>query len=70
MFVVAGWDRNTKDDLGQWFCDGKAVDFSYLEERCIASGRTEDELIASVEHYKKLLNMTWDDYFKSLTLAT
>ena len=54
MFLVIGSNRNTKDDEGQWTKDGEPYDFDYVEERVVASGETEDELIASAREYKRM----------------
>jgi hypothetical protein len=69
-FLILGWNKNTKTEReagrehGQWLKDGEPIDFDYVHEQVVASGNTEDELIASAEHYKSLIGMTWDDYFK------
>jgi hypothetical protein len=34
-----------------------------VQESCIASGDTVDELIASAKHYKRLQGMTWEEFF-------
>lgn len=65
MFLIIGCNRNTKDDPGQWFQhrSGKLpvpVDFDYVQERVIASGRTEAALMKSAKEYKRLLGINWD----------
>jgi hypothetical protein len=70
-FLILGWNRNTKTEReagrehGQWLKDGEPMDFDYVHEQVVASGNTEGELIASAEHYKSLIGMTWEDYFKA-----
>lgn len=66
MYLIIGFNKNTKDDSGQWVKDGKPFNFDYVDEHIIASGDTEDELIASVEEYKRLSNMSWEEYFKAV----
>jgi hypothetical protein len=58
MFLIIGFKRNTKDDAGQWLKDGKPIDFDYLAERCVASGRTMCELEESAREYKRLQSIT------------
>lgn len=55
MFLILGHKRHTKDDAGQWFKNDEPFDFEYLEEKVIANGRTESELIQSARTYKRLL---------------
>lgn len=64
LFLVIGWNRNTKDGPGQWTKNGEPIDFDYLQEKVIASGNTEAELIESAKEYKRLQGMTWADYFR------
>lgn len=62
MFLIIGWNRNTKDnESGYWEQNGKRWDFDYIDEKCIASGNTEKELIVSARHYKSLLGKSWAD---------
>lgn len=55
MFLVIGFDWNTRRDAGQWVKNGKPIHFNYVRETVIASGRTDKELLASARHYKNLL---------------
>jgi hypothetical protein len=64
MFLIIGWNRNTKDDPGQWVKNGVPFDFDYTQEQVIASGRTEKELEASARRYRRLRGMSWEEYFK------
>ncbi len=66
MFLIIGFKRHTKDVPGQWLKNGEPFDFEYIEEKCIASGNTEAELISSAIEYKRLCNMTIEEYIKSL----
>ncbi len=62
-FLVIGFNRNTKDNKNYWWeRNGKRYDFDYVEEQVIASGNTEDELIASAKEYKRLCNITMEEY--------
>ncbi len=63
MFLIIGQNRNTKDDQGQWEKDGEPIDFDYVKEQVIASGGTERELIESANEYKRLSELSWEDYF-------
>jgi len=57
MFLIVGHLRNTKDDPGQWVDhNGKAKDWDYTLESCIASGDTMEMLVSSAERYKALLD--------------
>jgi hypothetical protein len=67
MFLVIGFNRNTKDDKGQWMKDGEPYDFDYVAEQTVASGETEDELLASALEYKRLCGMTMEEYLRELT---
>jgi hypothetical protein len=62
LFLIVGFNRNTKDNEGQWLKDGEPYDFDYVEEQVIAAGKTEEELLASVREYKRLCGMTMEDY--------
>ena len=67
MFLIIGFNRNTKDDEGQWVDEnGVRKDWDYVQESVIASGFTEDELIASTVEYVRLCGMTWEEYFADL----
>jgi hypothetical protein len=55
MFLIIG-DKCRSE--GQWFRNGEPHSFDYIAEKCIASGYTEDELIASAEKYRRLQGMT------------
>lgn len=67
MYLIIGFNRNTKDDSGQYVDEnGVRKDFDYIKESIVASGFTEDELIASAKEYVKIQGMTWEDYFGSI----
>lgn len=55
-FLIVGRNRSTrdKDYVGQWTKNGKAYHFDFVEERVIASGKTEAELIKSAKEHKRL----------------
>lgn len=62
MFLIIGFNRNTRDDKGQHFKNGKSWDFDYVAEYTVASGNTEDELLSSVREYKRLCGITMEEY--------
>ena len=66
LFLILGHKRNTKTDRPVWFRNGKRINFEYLSEEVVASGKTEAELIASAEHYKKLCTMSTERFSASL----
>lgn len=67
MFLIIGFNRNTKEDEGQWVHqDGERRDWDYVQESVIASGFTEKELIDSTKEYERLCGMTWEEYFNDL----
>ena len=67
MYLIIGFNRNTKDDSGQYVDEnGVRKDFDYIKESIVASGFTEDELIASAKEYVKIQGMTWEDYFGNI----
>lgn len=69
LFLIIGFNRNTKDDPGvniQQFEDGSQIekDWDYVAERVVASGETEEELIESAEYYKKLCGMAMIEFLE------
>lgn len=66
MYLIIGFNKNTKNDAGQWVKNGEPINFDYVEEKIVASGSTEEELIASVREYKRLSGMSWEDYFRAV----
>ena len=44
-----------------WLDDGEPYDFDYVAEQTVASGGTEDELLASALEYKRLCGMPLRD---------
>ena len=71
QFLILGWNRNTAtdSDTGQWYKNGQAIDFNYLEEKVIASGYSVDELMASAREYKRISALTMEEYLKELPHA-
>ena len=64
MFLIIGYKRNTKDAAGQWVDqDGNARDWEYIEEKAVASGDTEQELMDDAMDYKAVGRLTWQEYF-------
>jgi len=67
IFLIIGFNRNTKDDSGQWVDNnGKNFDFDYIAEKVIASGNTPEELLKSVKEYNRLCKISWEEYFKEV----
>ena len=67
MFLIIGFNRNTKQDEGEWINnDGERFDFDYVQESCVASGYSINELIDSTKEYQRLCGITWEEYFKEL----
>jgi hypothetical protein len=66
MFLIIGFNRNTKDDAGQWMQNGKPYDFDYVEEHVVALGKTEDELMESAREYQRVRNMTIEEYLREV----
>ena len=67
LFLIIGFNHNTKDDSGQWMQiheDGTKEnrDWDYVHEQCVASGKTEKELIQSAKEYQRLCGMTMTEY--------
>ena len=63
LFLIIGFNRNTKDDPGQWQDEnGNPKDWDYIEEKTVASGKTDEELIESAKEYKRLCGITMTEY--------
>ncbi len=67
LFLIIGFNRNTKDDSRQWVQiheDGTKEnrDWDYINESVVAHGNTEKELIEDVKFYKRLCGMTMIEY--------
>lgn len=70
MFLVIGFNRNTKDSSGQWIDEtGKERDWDYVAGKVVASGKTEDELIESAKEYKRLCGITMTEYLTELAAS-
>jgi hypothetical protein len=57
-------DREKNPAAGQWYRNGVPVDFDYVAETVVASGNTEKELVASAKEYKRLRDLTMEEYLK------
>jgi hypothetical protein len=67
MFLIVGFDRNTKNDEGKWINRNyETVNFNYTQESVVASGFDEKELIDSVKEYTRLSQLNWNEYFEEL----
>ena len=64
LFLIIGQRRHTSQDVGRWIKNGKPIDFSYLEEKVVASGADMQELEASAREYKRIGGLTMDEYIK------
>lgn len=67
LFLIIGFKKHTKNDKNSFYSDenGNRIDFEYVEEKCIASGKNEKQLMESAKYYKKLLKIDWKTYFKN-----
>jgi len=67
QYLIIGFNRNTKDDSGQWCRDSAGndpiPDWNYVAEKVVASGKTDIELIESAKEYQRLCGMTMYEYF-------
>jgi hypothetical protein len=64
MYLIIGFNRNTKDDEGVWVNqDNQRIHFDYVQESVVASGMTKKELIESTKEYQRLCGITWEQYF-------
>jgi hypothetical protein len=66
MYLIIGFNRNTKDDEGVWVKDNQRIDFDYVQESVVASGMNKKELIESTKEYQRLCGITWEQYFREL----
>lgn len=67
-FLVLGWKERSE---GQWFDqDGKPVNFDYVREQVVASGKTTRQLITAAKHYKRLIGITWEEYLRLPNVAS
>lgn len=57
--MIIGFNRNTKDDPGQWMKNGEPIDFDYVSEKVIANGKDLKELWKSVKFYRRLEREGW-----------
>jgi hypothetical protein len=66
FFLIIGYKKHTKDDTLSYYSDGDGnrIDFEYIDEQIIASGKNIKELIMSAKYYKSLQGMSWEEYFK------
>ena len=70
MYLIIGFNKNTKNDEGQWHKDGKPIDFDYTSGQVVASGKTAEELISSCLEYKRLCGITLEEYMKEVLSNT
>ena len=63
-FLIVGDEKHTAELPGQWTKNGEEYDFEYIDEQCIASGETFEELLDDAKKYLDLIDMTWVEYFE------
>lgn len=68
MYLIIGFNRNTKDDEGVCVVNqnNQRIDFDYVQESVVASGKTKKELIEATKEYQRLCGITWEQYFQEL----
>ena len=68
IFLIIGFNRNTKDDTdGVWIDeDGNEKNWNYVDEKVVASGNTESGLLSSLREYVLLCKMTTAEYLNKL----
>lgn len=62
LFLIIGFNKHTKDDSGQWYKNDEPLDFEYVEEKVVASGETEEELLDSAKEYARVSQLTMEEY--------
>lgn len=69
QFLIIGERKNTADgeERGTWFKNGKPWHFDYIQERVIASGNSDEELLDSAREYLRLCGLTMEEYLKEVT---
>ena len=64
LYLVIGYNLSTQNDTTTLFYDenGNSRAFPFIEEHCVASGRSVAELLAGAKRYKKLCGKkSWFD---------
>lgn len=64
MFFIAGWKKRSE---GEWLRNGEPWKFDYVQEKVVASGETEAELLESAREYKRLTGVTMLQYLQEKT---
>ena len=66
IFLILIRTMTTKKMGGFFWVDENGIrkDFNYAREQVVASGKTDEELLASVEYYVKLSNMNTTDFLE------
>jgi len=66
LFCIIGFNKNTKDNHDSYLeKNGERYDFDYVERKVIASGNNEVELIDFIRTYKKVSEMTMEEFLLS-----
>jgi len=66
LFCIIGFNKSTKDNTTTYGeKNGERYDFDYVERKVIASGKNEVELIDSIRTYKKISEMTMEEFLLS-----
>jgi hypothetical protein len=67
MFLIIGFNRNSRDDKHQWLDqDGLEIYYEYIDEQTVASGDTKENLIKSIESYKKALETLIEKFLQEV----
>jgi hypothetical protein len=72
MYLIIGFNKNTRDCGEGFWTDqhGKRIDFNYVKEHVIASGRTPKELYKSVKEYRRLCGLNMEEYLRERLKAS
>lgn len=62
LYLIIGFNRTRGTMQANGTGNGEPYDYPYVEEHTIASGATEQELLASVREYRRLCGMTMEEY--------
>lgn len=70
MYLIIGFHKNTRENFKSWIeQNGERVDYDYVEEHIVASGRTRSTLIDSVKEYQRLCELKMEEYIKERLLT-
>jgi hypothetical protein len=67
LFLIVGSNRNSRDDQAIFVDqDGNRLEFEYVDESCVAAGRTVNELVKSARDHARMRETTWEEFFDQL----